>query len=140
VALQVKVAEVESKLAEATSLEARLTQAEVREVEAKMEVIVLQSNNSSLQVQLAGMRQQKQQLEEMLLFGGSGAWGAGWRPFENTAPATMRLLCIAACAARCVMDACWSGQSMGCLFWQLPEESTPAAAIEQCRVAWCLPH
>jgi hypothetical protein len=42
-----------------------------------MAVINLSSDNSSLQAQLSGMRQQKQQLEQMLLFGSGGLGAAG---------------------------------------------------------------
>lgn len=71
-----RTAELESEL---EALRARLAEAEAREVEACMAVINLSSDNSSLQAQLSGMRQQKQQLEQMLLFG-SGALPAvvGW--------------------------------------------------------------
>jgi hypothetical protein len=43
-------------------------------MEAQLQVMSLESNNSTLQAQLSGMRQQKQQLEQMLLFG-SGEGG-----------------------------------------------------------------
>jgi hypothetical protein len=46
-------------------------------MEAQLQVMSLASNNSTLQAQLSGMRQQKQQLEEMLLFGSGEEWGGG---------------------------------------------------------------
>lgn len=55
--------------AELDALRSRLLEAEAREVEAHMAVISLSSDNTSLHAQLSGMRQQKQQLEQMLLFG-----------------------------------------------------------------------
>jgi len=65
--------------AELEALRGRLLEAETREVEAHMAVISLHSDNTSLQAQLSGMRQQKQQLEQMLLFG-TGALGWSWDP------------------------------------------------------------
>eukprot|EP00878_Enallax_costatus_P005508 GHUV01005780.1.p1 GENE.GHUV01005780.1~~GHUV01005780.1.p1 ORF type:complete len:401 (+),score=93.88 GHUV01005780.1:1034-2236(+) len=56
--------------AELAALRAALEEAEARQVEAQLAVITLETDKNTLQAQLQGMRQQKQQLETMLLFGG----------------------------------------------------------------------
>jgi predicted nucleic acid-binding Zn-ribbon protein len=58
-------------------LRAALAEAEERQVEAQMAVLTLETDKTTLESQLQGMRAQKQQLEMMLLFGGatqSGCW------------------------------------------------------------------
>jgi chromosome segregation ATPase len=62
-----RAAQLEAELA---ALRAALAEAEERQVEAQMAVLTLETDNTTLQAQLEGMRAQKQQLETMLLFGG----------------------------------------------------------------------
>jgi chromosome segregation ATPase len=66
-----RAAQLEAELA---ALRAALSEAEERQVEAQMAVLTLETDKTTLQSQLEGMRAQKQQLETMLLFGG-GWWG-----------------------------------------------------------------
>eukprot|EP00775_Hariotina_reticulata_P005727 gene5727-5967_t len=62
----VRHVELETELA---VLRAALAEAEERQVEAQMAVLTLETDKSTLEAQLQGMRAQKQQLEMMLLFG-----------------------------------------------------------------------
>lgn len=61
-----RTAEIEAELA---AVRAALQEAEAQQVEAQMAVLTLQADNSILHAQLQGLRQQKQQLEMVLLAG-----------------------------------------------------------------------